>query len=180
MRLFRLAAEDEIRQWLSEGRVDLSQFRPRPAWHEQPAESWWQAAAGALRQVCGQIDPSRVAALCMAAQRETFVPVDHNYIPLRPAILWMDERCRALLPGLENRLGKDRVHQLTGKPLSGNLATGKIAWLREFEPDVFKKAAYYLDVHAYLSFHLTGRAATFISIASRRTGFDLYTQQSRI
>ena len=153
-------AWDRFGRPVAEGRAELAHFRPRPAWHEQPAEAWWQAAAGALRQLTGKIDPGRVAALCMAAQRETFVPVDRDYRALRPAILWMDERCRTLLPGLEKQLGKERVHQLTGKPLSGNLATGKIAWLREFEPEVFRQTAFYLDVHAYLAYCLTGRAAT--------------------
>lgn len=68
----------------------------------------------------------------------------------------MDERCRPLLPSLEQQLGKDQFHQLTGKPLSVNLAIGKIAWLQQYEPDIYEHTAKYLDVHAFLVYHLTG------------------------
>ena len=158
---------------VSEGRVGLPLSRPRPAWHEQPAEAWWQAAAGALRQATSQIDASRVAAVCIAMQRETFVPVDERCQPLRPAIVWMDERSRSILPGLGEQLGRERFHQTTGKPFSGNLAPGKIAWLREHEPEVFRRTAYYLDVHAFLAYHLTGRVATSWGCADPLGLFDM-------
>ena len=71
-----------------------------------------------------------LAGLCIAPQRETFVPVNAAGEPLRNGIVWMDERCRPLLPALEHNLGAERFHRLTGKPLSVNLTIGKIAWMR--------------------------------------------------
>lgn len=95
---------------------------PRPGWHEQDAEEWWTAGAAALREVAGQVGTGRLAGLAIAHQRETFVPVDAAGQPLGPALVWMDERARALLPALQARYGAERFHQLTGKPLSGNLS----------------------------------------------------------
>ncbi|MBN1246262.1 MAG: hypothetical protein JXC32_01330 [Anaerolineae bacterium] len=143
---------------VAEGRAALPMLKPRPLWHEQPADAWWQALVTAVHVALdGQRDLSeRIAALCIAPQRETFVPVDAAGEPLRHAIVWMDERCRALLPEIARDYGLDRVHQETGKPLSGNLALGKIRWLQRHDPEVFDRTNKYLDVAAYLIHRLTG------------------------
>jgi sugar (pentulose or hexulose) kinase len=142
------------------GRCSLTLLRPRPDWHEQNAEEWWSATAAALRQLAEQVDPERIAALSISHQRESFVLVDEKGQPLRNAILWMDERARPLIPGLREKFGLEHFHAITGKPLSGNLTIGKIAWLQEYEPEVVRQAAFFLDVHAYLVKQLTGKVLT--------------------
>ncbi len=144
----------------AEGRARLETSMPRANWHEQRAEDWWQALVAALRAVTGQVDAGRLAAVCITAQRETFVAVDEAGDPLRPAIVWMDERSRPLLPGIEQALGVEWFHRETGKPLSGNLTVAKIAWLREHEPQTYRQARRYLDVAGYLNYRLTGRYRT--------------------
>jgi xylulokinase len=150
-------------------RIDM----PRPGWHEQPADSWWEAACIALQAATAQIDPAQLAGICITHQRETFVVLDENNQPLRPAILWMDERCRGLLPKIENDLGRERIHAIIGKPLSGNLTFSKIAWIKAYEPEVFRHAAKYLDVAAYLNFRLTGLFRTGWGCADPTGLFDL-------
>jgi sugar (pentulose or hexulose) kinase len=134
--------------------------QPHPGWHEQGADDWWDALAGALREISAQIDMRRVAGLSIAHQRETFVPVDADGRPLREAILWMDDRAAPLLPEIEAAIGGDRFHQLTGKRLSRNLTIAKILWLRRNEPQIFAAARWHLDTHAYLALRLTGQART--------------------
>jgi sugar (pentulose or hexulose) kinase len=158
---------------LAEGRSPIPLVQPRPAWHEQPAAAWWSACVEALQQVTAQIDPARLAGLCISPQRETFVPVDAQGEPLRPALIWMDQRCGPLLPDIGQQLGLDYLLQETGKPLSGNLSLGKIAWLRRYEPDIFKRAAKYLDVAGYLHYHLTGFYRTGWGCADPMGLFDM-------
>jgi sugar (pentulose or hexulose) kinase len=144
----------------AEGRAALSMSMPASGFHEQSAQMWWQSTCQAIQQVTSQIDPARLAAVCVAHQRESFVPLDQNNQPLRPAILWMDERSRPYLDELGSSLGQEDYHQRTGKPLSGNLAVGKIAWLRQHEPAIFERTALYLDTHAYIMLHLVGKPIT--------------------
>jgi len=160
-------------QPLTIGRAAHSINMPRPGWHEQSAESWWTAACAAMKEAIAQIDASRLAAVCITHQRETFVALDEHDQPLRPAILWMDERCRDLLPSIESFLGRQRIHQITGKPLSGNLTLGKIAWIKENEPDIFRNTARFLDVAAYLNYRLTGLYRTGWGCADPTGLFDL-------
>ncbi len=61
---------------VARGYSPLSLITPQPTWHEQSADSWWTATVQALRQVVSQVDGRRLRALCIAHQRETFVPVD--------------------------------------------------------------------------------------------------------
>ena len=155
------------------GRCSVALLKPDPEWHEQKAEDRWLATVEALQQISKQVEPGRIAALSISHQRETFVPVDEIGQPLRQAILWMDERARPLIPGLREKFGLDRFHALTGKPLSGNLTIGKIAWLQAYEPDVTGRTAYYLDVHAYLVHRLTGLFRTGWGCADPMGLFDM-------
>jgi sugar (pentulose or hexulose) kinase len=158
---------------VAQARFALPVSTPHPAWHEQPAEMWWQAAAQALGQVVQQTGADRLAGLCIAHQRETFVPVDDCGQPLRPAILWMDERAAPLMPGLEHSIGKEMFHQVTGKPLSGNLTYSKIAWLQQHEPEVCDRTYQYLDTQAYLVHCLTGKYRTGWGSADPTGLFDM-------
>src|SRR5574342_1124177 len=141
---------------IASGHSPLALLTPQPAWHEQPAESWWVSTTQAIRQAINQVDGKRLKALCIAHQRETFVPLDEHDHPLMNSILWMDERARELLPALGQALGQDKFHRLTGKRLSVNLTIAKIAWLKEHRPDIFAQTRKYLDVHAFLVHRLTG------------------------
>lgn len=158
---------------VARGASPLGLLTPQPAWHEQPAEDWWRSMTAAIRQAVSQVDPRRLKALCIAHQRETFVPVDAQGQPLMEGILWMDERARELVPVLERAFGQQAFHQQTGKRLSVNLTIAKIAWLREHRPEVFARTSKYLDVHAFLVQRLTGICATGWGCADPTGLFDM-------
>jgi sugar (pentulose or hexulose) kinase len=162
---------------VAEGRAEIPLRKPQANWHEQSAEEWWTALKQSLRQASAQIDRGQLAGLCICPQRETFVPVDESGNPLRNAILWMDERASGLLPFIEENLGPEKFHQITGKPLSGNLTIAKILWLREHELEVFTRTHKFLDVAAYLNHKLTGEYATGWGIADPTGLFDMQRDQ---
>ncbi len=158
---------------IARGSSDLPLFTPQPVWHEQPAETWWISMTQAIRQAVSQVDNRRLKALCIAHQRETFVPLDEHDRPLINGILWMDERAREVLPALEQELGQDQFHRLTGKRLSVNLTIAKIAWLKKYRTDVFAHTRKYLDVHGFLVHRLTGFYRTGWGCADPTGLFDI-------
>jgi xylulokinase len=158
---------------IAKGYSSLALLAPQPAWHEQPAESWWESMTHAIRQAVSQVEDRRLKALCIAHQRETFVPLDKHDRPLINGILWMDERARELLPFLEQTLGRDKFHRLTGKKLSVNLTITKIAWLKAHRADVFAQSRKYVDVHAFLIHRLTGSYRTGWGSADPTGLFDI-------
>jgi xylulokinase len=163
-------------QQLAEGRAALDLISPGIDLFEQRAEDWWQAACISLREITEQVDPRRIAALAIAHQRESFVLVDRAGTPLRNAILWMDERSRPYLDSIRQQIDPVQFHQRTGKPLTGNLLPGKLAWLRDYEPRLVDNAYRLLDTHAYLIFHLTGKWATSTGSADPLGLFDMQHQ----
>jgi sugar (pentulose or hexulose) kinase len=158
---------------IARGQSPLTLITAQPGWHEQSAESWWESTIQAIRQAVSQVDSGRLRALCIAHQRETFVPVDEQDHPLTNGILWMDERARELLPGLEQAFGQEAFHRLTGKRFSVNLTIAKIAWLKEYRPDIFARTCKYLDVHGFLVHRLTGLYSTGWGCADPTGMFDI-------
>jgi sugar (pentulose or hexulose) kinase len=158
---------------VAQGAGPLPLNTPQPTWHEQPAEAWWTAMVKAVRQAASGVEPGRLKALCIAHQRETFVPVDTLGRPLAEGITWLDERARELLPELEQSFASIDFHKLTGKRLSVNLTIAKIAWLKKYRPAVFAQADKYLDVHSFLVRRLTGIACAGWGCADPTGMFDI-------
>ncbi len=150
---------------VAEGRATYPLLTPAPHWYEQDAEQWWAGLCTALATLLARIDPGQVEALCVTHQRESFVPVDEQGHPLRHAILWLDERSRAQVAHLQETIGDERLHRLTGKPLTTNPALPKIVWLMQHEPETVARTARFLDAHAFLVHRLTGAFCTSLASA---------------
>jgi len=150
---------------VAEGRASLELLSPHPGWGEQDARHWRRATMLAIQQVTAQIDPARIASLCITHQRESFVPVDASGEPLRNGILWLDERSRGQLATLDRQFGHGALHELTGRPPSMTQSLPKLMWLQEHEPDLLAHATYIVDVHAYLVHSLSGEWITSVASA---------------
>lgn len=141
---------------ISMGRSGFSHAVPHPGWGEQDPTDWWSATLEAIAKACSQIDISRLAALSITHQRETFVCLDESGHALRPAMLWLDTRATE---EVEN-FGTDAVHRTTGKPPNTATSWYKLLWLRAHEPRILESTARVADVHSYLVNRLTGEWAT--------------------
>ncbi len=150
---------------VAEGRSTYDLLQPEPGYYEQRAEDWWTGLCSALHELIGQIDVRQVDALSITDQRESFVPVDPLCRPLRNAILWLDERSRAQLAVLDNKIGADRLHRISGKPLAMTPSLPKIVWLLEHEPEVVARADKLVEPHAFLVRRLTGEFRTSTACA---------------
>ena len=133
---------------------------PRPHYYEQHADDWWRSASHALAEVTRQVDPLRIVALGIANQRETFVPLDASGIVLRPAIVWLDERCKDEVEPFARAIGKKKIHRITGKPPDYAPVVYRLAWMKKHEPERFRKIGMICDVHAYIAWKLTGAFKT--------------------
>jgi len=141
-------------------RSPLTVSSPREGWAEQPPDLWWRSACSALRAVAAGLDRSRVAALGLAFQRESFALLDASGTPCRPAILWLDMRASSEVDPLESLLGAGACHRATGKPLDATCALPRLRWLLRCEPEVMARAKRWTDVGSYVIERLTGRFAT--------------------
>ncbi len=133
---------------------------------EQNPDDWWKAVTETVREVCGGINGSEVAGISLSTQGGTLVPVDAEFNPVRPAIVWSDTRCAEQKELFKKTVGDASVmYQKTGWGLSNGLSAMQIRWMKDNEPENFKKTAMFLSVADYISAKMTGKAIIDISNA---------------
>ena len=131
---------------LSQAKSTYPLSTPQPGWGEQNAEDWWVATANSVRRAVQTVDTSRIAAISITHQRETFVCVDKESNPLRPAMLWLDSRAVTEV----EKFGSDRVHEITGKPVNLTPAWYKLLWLQKNEPETLERTFRVTDVQGFI------------------------------
>ncbi len=141
---------------VAEGRSAVPLSNPKPGWFEQDVKSWTGAATKALKQVSKKIDVSRIAAVAISNQRESFAQFDRNDKPLRPGTLWLDERAHEEAKELAAIIGSLRLHDISGKPSDITPCIGRCRWLAKNMSSLWKKTAKTAEVHGVLSHFLTG------------------------
>ncbi|HUN89122.1 MAG TPA: FGGY family carbohydrate kinase [Terriglobales bacterium] len=140
---------------------------------EQDAEDWWLSASTALRELGTQVDPGTIVAIAISNQRETFVPLGADCRPVRPAIVWLDQRCEEEVAWLAGCIGHERIHRISGKPPDMGPVAYRIAWMMRNEPQLFRQSRMFADVHTYLAWRLTGEFRTSWASADPLGLFDL-------
>lgn len=164
-------------QLVAEGRCPLTLENPATDAWEQDAESWWTSLLTALGAAVSAIDPTQrraIRSLSIAHQRETFVLTDQVGTPLRPAVVWMDSRCRPEVREAIATFGADALHRLTGKPACVTPSFYKAMFLlHRHDRSLIAKKPRLLDVHAFLVWRLTGEFATSLASADPLGLIDL-------
>jgi glycerol kinase len=162
----------------------FGQFYPRPGWVEHDALEIWSTQIAAAREAVAEarIDPSRVAAIGIANQRETALFWDRaTGAPLGPALVWQDRRTADICRTLSAR-GLDRlIRERTGLLLDPYFSGTKIMWALDHIPGMRERAQAgdicFGTVDSWLVQNLTGRHATDPSNASRTLLFDIHRGQ---
>ena len=156
---------------IAQAKAGFELVQARPGWAEQNAEDWWVATSAAIRRVVQTVDGSRIGALCVTHQRETFVCLDAQGQPLRPAMLWMDARAVEEV----DKHGTPEVHRITGKPPNPTPAWYKLHWLARNEPETLPRTGRVVDVQGFLVHRLTGTWGTSWASADPLGLVDLTT-----
>ena len=144
---------------IAENSIEHRVSRPYPNWAEHDAESvWWGDFVKICRALLQQsgVQPEQIAAVCASALYPAILPLDHNGRPLRPAILYgIDSRSIEEIEYFRRVLGDDYCERVSGKPLTTQSIGPKILWLKNNEPDIFKKAKKFINASCYLTYKLT-------------------------
>jgi xylulokinase len=145
---------------------------------EQEPAAWWKAFANANRELLasGGHDAREIACVSFSGQMQGAVLVDESGDPVRPAIIWADTRAQAQSAQLVGRIGLDRAYALTGHRLNPTYTLAKACWVREREPDSWRRVRSILQAKDYLVLRLTGRRLTDRSDASGTNAFDQQAQ----
>lgn len=141
---------------------------PRPLWSEQDPEDWWKAVQESLPVACraAGIQPNQISAIGLSGQMHGAVFLDEHGEVIRRAILWNDQRTAAECAEITARAGKEAVERITLNPVLTGFQAPKIVWLKNNEPDAFRRVRKVLLPKDYIRYLLTGAWATEVSDAS--------------
>ncbi len=142
-------------------------------WAEQEPEEWWKAVVESTRAVAQGIDPHEVAAVCFSGQMMGCLCVDREGRPLRPHILYCDQRAVREAERLAEKVGPREVYRITGHRASASYSLAKLMWVKEHEPDLYARTHRMLHAKDWLNYRLTGVMATEYSDASGTNALDL-------
>ncbi len=153
-------------------------FTPFPLWSEQNPEDWWNGAVKSIRQVLAQtgVSGQEVAAVGLTGQMHGLTLLDEGGQVLRPAILWNDQRTGSQCDEIRALLGRSRLIQITGNDALTGFTAPKILWVREHEPEVYRKVRHILLPKDYVRYHLTGGFAVDRADGSGTILFDIRTR----
>ncbi|MGO8686553.1 MAG: xylulokinase [Candidatus Dormibacteria bacterium] len=147
---------------------------PEEGWAEQDARRWETASVSALAGLVRQLGPRcRIRGIGVTGQCPSVVPVDAAGRPLRPGIIYRDNRATAEAQWMCQRLGTRALHDLTGHVPAAFHVGAKILWIRAHEPAVFARTRHFLQPTDFVVQALTGEAGTDWTMAAATALLDL-------
>ena len=148
---------------------------PKIGWAEQDPHDWHNAAGGAIRQAFATagISPGQVSSVGLAGQMHGAVLLDENDEVLRPSLIWCDQRTQAQCDWLNAKLGEQKIIELTCNPALTNFTLTKLLWVRDNEPETWKRFRHLLLPKDYVRMRLTGEQAMDVAEASGTLMLDV-------
>jgi len=157
---------------LAEVRRSYPTVLPGEGRAEQDAARWRSAALSALTALTRDLKP-QVKAIGLTGQCPSVVPLDDKHRPLRPGIIYRDNRATAEAEQIRERFGDAELHALTGHVPAAFHVAAKILWIRANEPGVFARTRLFVQPSDYVGLALTGEAGTDWSVAAATALLDL-------
>jgi xylulokinase len=148
---------------------------PKIGWAEQRPEDWWRAAGVAVGKALaqGSLRGDQISCVGFSGQMHGAVMLDSAGEVVRPALIWCDVRTEKQCRELNERIGAERLIQLTCNPALPNFTLTKLLWVRENEPENWKRVRSVMLPKDYVRFRLTGERAIDVADASGTLMLDV-------
>jgi xylulokinase len=167
---------DEQGNVVASATVDHEPFAsPHIGWAEQSPDDWWRASSSAIRLVLSEenVNAEEIGAVSFSGQMHGSVFLDESDRVLRPALLWCDQRTEKQCIEITEKIGPTRLIELVSNPAVTGFTFPKILWLRENEPEIWKKVRSILLPKDYIRLRLSGDKASDVADSSGTLLFDV-------
>lgn len=162
-------------QLVAKSRVEIEPyFSEQPGWAEQRPSYFWESLCRACQQLWAQSDIPKeaVKGVALTTQRSTVVNVDRDGQPLRPAIVWLDQRRTEGLPPVGGLWGLAFKLVRMTETVAYLQAEAEANWIRTHQPEVWDRTHKYLFLSGYLTYRLTGRFVDSVGCQVGYVPFD--------
>lgn len=154
-------------------------FSKAPGLAEQHPHVFWNALCQACRGLFAKQESLKdsIAAVALTSQRSTVINIDDKGKPLRPAIVWLDQRRTEGLPPVGGLWG--RAFKLVGvsDTIAYLQAEAEANWIRTHQLEIWEKTYKYLFLSGYLTYLLTERFVDSIGCQVGYVPFDYKAQK---
>ncbi len=144
-------------------------------WVEQDPDDWWNAVCESTRGLLASChtDPADIAAVSFSGQMMGCLCVDREGRPLRPSIIWADQRARKQAARIEEQMTQWDYYRISGHPNTASYGIQKLMWVKENEPEIYERTYKVLNAKDYIIYRLTGNFYTEYSDGNSNGCFDL-------
>lgn len=134
--------------------VEMEISAPKFGWAEQDPNTWWENVKAGIKYLGDRLDLKKIKGIGIAYQMHGLVITDEKINPLRPSIIWCDSRAVAIGEKTYQEIGSEKCQEMIlGSP--GNFTASKLKWVKNNEPEIFKKAAYMMLPGDYIAAKLS-------------------------
>ncbi|MCD4831004.1 MAG: hypothetical protein K8R02_04240 [Anaerohalosphaeraceae bacterium] len=157
---------------------EMSIIAARPGLAEQAPQMWWDNLKAATGKVLADsnVNPADIKAIGISYQMHGLVLVDKDKNVLRPSIIWCDSRAVEIGDRAFEQIGQRKcLEHLLNSP--GNFTASKLKWVKDNEPDIYKKVYKAMLPGDYIAMKLTDKIATTPSGLSEGILWDFKQQQ---
>ena len=142
---------------------------------EFDGEKYWEIVKGEIEKVKKELP---IDALAVDTQCETLILTDENGTPLRPAIVWLDNRATEEAEIIEKHFGHKKVYEVTGQPeITATWPACKLLWVKRNEPEIWSKVKKIFLLEDWILFKMTGKFVSEKTLQSSTIYFDIHKGQ---
>lgn len=147
----------------------------RPGWAEQDPNDWWLAIKKGIYNVIkkSKIHKEKIIAIGTSSLVASPVLIDKKGNVLCRSPIWMDRRSIDECDILQDRIGENRLYELTGRRPDPMFIIYKLMWIKKTMPQILNKTYKVLQAKDYINFKLTNQLATDFSIAATMQAMNL-------
>ena len=166
---------DESGRTLASATAEYPLSTPHPNWAEQDPADWWKGTVEVIRRIIATpgVHAADIKGIGLSGQMHSLVLLDDQQRVLRPSILWCDTRTDRECAQITDQVGRERLRTLVSNPALEGFTLPKIIWVRNHEPEVYKKIHTVLLPKDYIRYLLTGEFAMEVSDAAGTLMFDV-------
>ena len=140
----------------------------RPGWSEHEATQYWPVACRLIHSCLSQAGAaaSDIRGIAVSSALPSLVLLDKDHRPVERAWNLMDRRATAEVGWLKERIGEERIFQVSGYRLDDHPALVNILWEKRNRPAHYERVWKALTIDGYITLKLTGNATTHYSGAA--------------
>ena len=150
-------------------------YQPENGWAEQDPADWWNACTATVKKVLKDsgINPGDISGIGFSGQMHGLVLLDEHGEVIRNSIIWCDGRTADECAEIMSKVGSSRLVEITANHALTSFTAGNILWVRNHEPELYKRCRQILLPKDYIRYKLTGKYGIDAGDASGMNMLDI-------